>query len=68
VQATTLNPAFDPVSPTVTAFDVLDRPTRVTMPDNTTTTVSYGFGPDGPGSPLRAGDHGRQRQGQTHLP
>jgi RHS repeat-associated protein len=48
---TTLNPAFtadqfDSVQPTVTSYDVLDRPTKVTLPDGTSTTMSYGFGTD----------------------
>ncbi|MEN3361162.1 MAG: hypothetical protein V7637_5144 [Mycobacteriales bacterium] len=40
------NPAVDPVRPTVTSYDVLDRPTRTVLPDNTQTSSSYGFGPD----------------------
>ena len=43
---TTFNPAFDPVQPTRSAFDVLDRTTRTTLPDDTFATLSYGFGPD----------------------
>src|ERR1051326_1496533 len=48
---TTLDPAFtatafDSVPPTVTAYDVLDRPVRTTLPDGTFSTVSYGFGAD----------------------
>src|SRR5215472_13266238 len=38
------NPAFDTVPPTVTTFDILDRTTRVTIPDNTTTASTYDFG------------------------
>ncbi|HJQ99652.1 MAG TPA: RHS repeat-associated core domain-containing protein [Candidatus Polarisedimenticolaceae bacterium] len=34
----------DTIAPTRTIFDVLDRPTRVTEPDGTTTTSAYGFG------------------------
>ncbi|HEX6686864.1 MAG TPA: SpvB/TcaC N-terminal domain-containing protein [Candidatus Limnocylindrales bacterium] len=43
---TTFNPAFDSVQPTVTQYDILDRTVRLTYPDNTVSTVSYGFGPD----------------------
>jgi RHS repeat-associated protein len=43
---TTFNPTFDPVAPTRTTFDVLDRTTRTTLPDGTFSTLSYGFGPD----------------------
>ncbi|HZM78664.1 MAG TPA: SpvB/TcaC N-terminal domain-containing protein [Candidatus Limnocylindrales bacterium] len=43
---TTFNPAFDTAAPTVTDFDILDRPTRMTYPDATVSTMSYGFGPD----------------------
>jgi YD repeat-containing protein len=45
-QQGTFNPAFDAVQPTVTAFDILDRITKVTIPDNTTTTTAYDFGAD----------------------
>lgn len=37
----TLNKSFDNVSPTVTVYDVLDRATSVTLPDNSTTTTAY---------------------------
>ncbi len=47
---TQFNPAFDPVQPTVTTFDVLNRATKTVLPDNTTTTVAYGFGPDRSGA------------------
>jgi RHS repeat-associated protein len=40
------NPAFDTVQPTVTTYDILDRPTRITIPDNTTSTSAYDFGAD----------------------
>ncbi len=43
---TALNPAFDTVTSTRTAYDVLDRVTSTTLPDNTTTRIRYGFGPD----------------------
>jgi RHS repeat-associated protein len=45
-QAGTFNAAFDAVQPTRTTFDVLDRVTSVTIPDNTATTTSYDFAPD----------------------
>jgi RHS repeat-associated protein len=45
-QAGTFNPAFDTVQPTRSTFDVLDRVTSVTIPDNTTTSTSYDFAPD----------------------
>ena len=35
------NKSFDNVSPTVTVYDVLDRATSVTLPDNSTTTTAY---------------------------
>lgn len=40
------NPAFDLVAPTITEYDVLDRPLKVTIPDTTRTTFDYGFGTD----------------------
>lgn len=43
---TTFNSAFDGIQPTQTGFDVMDRQTSVTLPDNTTTTIAYGFGED----------------------
>src|SRR5262249_44428944 len=45
-QQGTFNQTFDTVQPTVTTFDILDRVTKVTIPDNTTTTTSYDFAPD----------------------
>jgi RHS repeat-associated protein len=47
---TTFNPAFDAVAPTRQTFDILDRVTRTTIPDNTFSTVAYGFGPDRSGT------------------
>ena len=38
---TAFNIAFDNVSPTVTVYDVLDRATEVTLPDNSKTTTEY---------------------------
>jgi hypothetical protein len=46
------------VQPTVTAYDILDRTTRVTIPDNTTTTTAYDFG----------ADHGGQTRFRTTVP
>src|SRR5262249_21631090 len=43
---TGFNATFDTVQPTVTAYDILDRATSVTIPDNTTTTKAYDFGAD----------------------
>ena len=37
----TFNKSFDNVSPTITVYDVLDRATSVTLPDNSTTTTAY---------------------------
>ena len=45
-QAGTLNAAFDTVQPTVTVYDVLDRPLSVKNPANETTRFAYGFGND----------------------
>lgn len=42
----TFNAAYDTVQPTRTSYDVLNRPTRSVMPDNTVTTMRYGFGAD----------------------
>lgn len=42
----TFNPSKDTVQPTHTSYDVLDRPTKTVLPDNTSTTMAYGFGPD----------------------
>ena len=39
---TTFNKSFDNVSPTVTVYDVLDRATSVTLPDNSETRTEYG--------------------------
>ena len=45
-QAGTFNAAFDTVKPTVTTYDLLDRPLSVANPANETTRFAYGFGPD----------------------
>ena len=39
---TVFNKSFDNVSPTVTVYDVLDRATVVTLPDNSETKTEYG--------------------------
>ncbi len=44
------NTVADSVAPTQFTFDILDRPTSITLPDGTTTTTSYGFGPDRSGT------------------
>jgi YD repeat-containing protein len=43
---TLFNASVDPVPPTTMVYDVLDRVTRTTLPDATSTTASYGFGAD----------------------
>jgi RHS repeat-associated protein len=40
------NAAYDSIAPTRTAYDVLDRTTRIILPDNTVATLAYGFGND----------------------
>lgn len=40
------NPTLDLVLPTVTDYDVLDRPLQVWIPDGTRTAFDYGFGTD----------------------
>ncbi|OLB80539.1 MAG: hypothetical protein AUI14_06360 [Actinobacteria bacterium 13_2_20CM_2_71_6] len=47
---TVFNPAADPVQPTRTTYDVLDRTTSTVLPDNTSITTNYGFGPDRAGT------------------
>jgi RHS repeat-associated protein len=43
---TTFNTVADTITPTRQTFDVLDRITRTVIPDNTSSTTAYGFGPD----------------------
>ncbi len=43
---TTFNPSFDVITPTTMAYDVLDRNLKTTIPDGTSTSIDYGFGPD----------------------
>jgi YD repeat-containing protein len=40
------NTAFDNIPPTVITYDVLDRTLKTVLPDQTFTTVAYGFGAD----------------------
>jgi RHS repeat-associated protein len=50
-QAASFNSSFDASAPpTQTAYDILDRPTRITIPDGTFTTTTYGFGADRSGA------------------
>ncbi|MFA6902444.1 MAG: SpvB/TcaC N-terminal domain-containing protein [Gallionellaceae bacterium] len=41
----------DSAKPTVTVYDLLDRAKSTTLPDDTTTTMDYGFGTDAAGQP-----------------
>jgi YD repeat-containing protein len=49
---TTFNPTADTdtPNPTRSSYDVQDRTTRTVLPDNTVSTMSYGFGPDRAGA------------------
>jgi RHS repeat-associated protein len=47
---TTFNDAFDQVTPTRLHYDVLDRTTSSTLPDDTVTALAYDFGPDRAGA------------------
>jgi RHS repeat-associated protein len=40
------NPQIDDIPPSITTYDVIDRPLSITAPDNTTTKTEYGFGND----------------------
>jgi RHS repeat-associated protein len=40
------NSGVDEIKPTVTTYDVLDRTTSITIPDDTVTFYEYGFGQD----------------------
>ncbi|HBY96539.1 MAG TPA: sugar-binding protein [Chloroflexi bacterium] len=44
------NPTYDSIQSTRTTYDLLDRTTRITLPDNTSTTLAYAFGPDRSGA------------------
>ncbi|MBP2324772.1 RHS repeat-associated protein [Kibdelosporangium banguiense] len=65
------NPAVDSVRPTRTGYDVLDRPTRVTLPDDTASTMAYGFGPDRAGvtqfETITTDANGKQRRAYTDV-
>jgi hypothetical protein len=43
------NPAFNPLPPTRTTYDLLDRPLTTTLPDGAQTVMEYGFGQDNTG-------------------
>ncbi len=45
-----LNATYDSVAPTLTDYDILDRPVRVTIPDGTSTQMVYDFGADRSGT------------------
>ncbi|WP_109507300.1 SpvB/TcaC N-terminal domain-containing protein [Nocardioides speluncae] len=47
---TTFNSGVDTVQPTRTSYDVLDRAVSTTLPDDTTSTRAFGFGPDRAGT------------------
>lgn len=47
---TVFTTTFDSQKPTRKTFDVLDRTLQTTLPDDTTTTSAYGFGPDRSGT------------------
>jgi RHS repeat-associated protein len=44
------NTTVNPVAPTTTTYDVLDRAVKVTEPNGVTTSTIYGFGPDRSGA------------------
>lgn len=46
----TFNATYDNIQPTRTAYDILDRTTKTTIPDATSQTTAYGFGPDRSGT------------------
>src|SRR4030066_169875 len=43
---TAFNPSFDAIAPTTMVYDVLDRNLKTTIPDGTSTSIAFGFGPD----------------------
>ncbi|OQW91035.1 MAG: hypothetical protein BWK78_05665, partial [Thiotrichaceae bacterium IS1] len=65
------NTQVDTVSPTMMVYDVLDRQLRTTLPDNTVTTTSYGFGADRNGQVqflMRATDaNGKTKESYTDV-
>ncbi|MBC6448672.1 SpvB/TcaC N-terminal domain-containing protein [Actinokineospora xionganensis] len=68
---TTFNPAFDSVAPTRDSFDVLDRKTKMVLPDNTTTQFAFGFGQDRGGvtrfEKIGTDANGKQRRTYTDV-
>nr|WP_321232910.1 SpvB/TcaC N-terminal domain-containing protein [uncultured Psychroserpens sp.] len=46
----TFNPIYDAIAPTSKEYDVLDRATKITFPDNAETNFVYGFGNDREGN------------------
>src|SRR5262249_4320468 len=56
----TFNPAFDAVRPTKTTYDILDRVTKVQVPDNDDTNTGYD-------TTTSAYDFGADRSGQTRF-
>ncbi|WP_051795109.1 polymorphic toxin-type HINT domain-containing protein [Kibdelosporangium aridum] len=65
------NPAVDSVRPTRTSHDVLNRPTRVVLPDDTVSATAYGFGPDRSGATqfetITTDANGKQRRAYTDV-
>ncbi len=49
-QAGVFNATYDGIMPTLTDYDILDRPVRVTIPDGSATQMTYDFGPDRSGA------------------
>ncbi|WP_233621812.1 SpvB/TcaC N-terminal domain-containing protein [Amycolatopsis sp. WAC 04182] len=68
---TRFNAAFDTVAPTRTSFDVLDRPVKTVTPDDVTTAMAYGFGPDRAGvtrfETTATDGNGKQKRSYTDL-
>ncbi|ANN18804.1 sugar-binding protein [Amycolatopsis orientalis] len=68
---TTFNVTFDTVAPTRLSFDALDRPVKTVAPDEVTTTVAYGFGPDRAGvtrfETTATDGNGKQKRSYTDL-
>jgi RHS repeat-associated protein len=68
---TTFNPAVDPVAPARMSYDVLDRITSTVQPDQTRTTLAYGFGPDRAGTTrfetVATDANGKQRRTYTDV-
>ncbi|UUV32036.1 sugar-binding protein [Amycolatopsis roodepoortensis] len=69
--STTFNAAFDTVAPTRTSFDVLDRPVKTVAPDEVTTAMAYGFGPDRAGvtrfETIATDGNGKQKRNYADL-